>query len=117
MSDWQAEFQRRIVTYLVKNGSPVSQVPTGTYGGYLDWNWREINAHVSKCELIFSECKWKDSEWSDFAGTFAESQWSDRTGIDVIVTCQCGYLTDRAFRYTGSRADLLTAITETPNSE
>lgn len=43
--------------------------------------------------------EWKDSVWTEFAGTFVEDE--RRTGIDVKVFCRCGRIAGVVWRYDG----------------
>lgn len=66
--------------------------------------------HIKTCGINFARSSYEDSEWSEFAGTFAEDPWPISHGIDAVVTCQCGKVAGRHWRYTGTHAELLNGI-------
>jgi len=67
--------------------------------------------HLKTCGIDFARSSYDDSEWSQFAGTFADDPWPVSRGIDAIVVCSCGQVAGRHWRYTGTHAELLQAIT------
>lgn len=107
---WKDELNRRIVDYLVSNGSPVDPKPS--YYGWLADDYRELHAHLSGCALDYAKCDYEDTEWTEFAGTFAELSDSYMKGIKALVTCSCGQVAAREWRVRdGSYAEMLKAIT------
>ena len=44
-------------------------------------------AHIKACGINFRQSSYQDSDWSEFAGTFAEPPWEQRHGTDVIAYC------------------------------
>lgn len=114
----QAEVHSAVLRYILEqaddvNGGLVQLKPTF-------YNWRSYEifealgdltpaAHVLACGIASGH--WEDKDWQEFAGTFAEYGDQFRHGIDAVVTCKCGRVTYRTFRYTGSHGDLLRGIT------
>jgi hypothetical protein len=106
---WEAEFYRRIITFLAKQGSPVSLEPS-----YYAWHaedWQELVVHLKTCLPDYPRCTFADLDWREFAGTFAEESASYRRGLEAVIYCSCGSIAGRHWRYEGSRGDLLNAIT------
>jgi hypothetical protein len=46
------------------------------------------------------------------SGRPAEPAWQQRCGTDAVVYCACGQVQGCRWRYTGSLADLIRAITD-----
>ncbi len=90
MNDWEAEFKRRMVTFLLSNGSPVRMPDEDTTYGWLARDYRSIYSHLESCAPDMAKCSWDDSEWNEFAGTFAEPQVESRNGMGLKLTCMCG---------------------------
>jgi len=109
MDGWAAEFKRRITDWLIRQGTPVSLKPRQY--GWMDDNWQNLYKHLDECHPDYEACTYEDSGWSEFAGTFAEPQFQDRQGIDLCVTCACGKIAGRHWRYEGTHGDLLRGIT------
>jgi hypothetical protein len=110
MMSWKDEFQEAIIRFLVKESTPVGE--GDTRWGWIADDYQELGRHLETCSLHIPECSWADSDWTEFAGTFADPPWDERKGIDVKVTCSCGRVKGRTWRYRGSSGDLLRAITD-----
>ena len=63
------------------------------------------------CRVDLPRSSWTDSDWEEFSGSFAEPPWERRIGTDVLVFCRCGQVRGRRWRYTGTLAELIRAIT------
>jgi hypothetical protein len=112
MSDnFKAELSRRVVDVILSESSPVEVDPArNTYYGWLASDWQDVYEHLSKCRPDYAKCTWDDVEWTEFTGTFSDDH--DKTGVEVMLTCACGKLAGRPFRYTGGYADLLRKLTD-----
>ena len=108
MSTWQEEFRRSLLDYLVRKGTPVG-ADASVYG-WIDGDYEEIREHFASCGISCAQSTYEDSRWTEFGGTFAESD-TERTGIDAVVTCNCGRYEGKHFRYTGGYAAMITEIT------
>jgi hypothetical protein len=76
---------------------------------------RSVEEHLAgDCAIDFERSSYEDSEWTDFAGTFADDPWPRYHGIDAIVWCRCGQVQGRRWRFTEGHATLLRGITGTP---
>jgi len=105
---WEAELNRRIVTFVVLNGALAGKRES-EYGWQAeDTGERE---HVIECGIDTPLCSWEDREWTEFEGTFAEPTHSEHHGVEALVTCTCGLVEDERFRYEGDHGTLLRAVT------
>lgn len=106
----KAAFHEAMIGALLENSSPVDEKP-GYYGWLAD-DWRELYAHLEACGPDYPKCHWDDSEWTEFAGTFAPPEAGECKGIDMLLTCRCGEIEERAWRYRGEGyAELIRKIT------
>lgn len=106
---WKDDFRESLISFLVRNGTPVS-LKDRTYG-WMDYEWQYLNDHLTICGTDITRSSWEDSEWSEFCGTFAEPPFEQRRGVDAVVYCNCGQISGRRWRYTGSYGELLKGIT------
>lgn len=98
-----------VVDALVRLGTPVDDQGSHEYGWLAD-DYTELRMHMAGCRPVYAQCTWTDSDWSEFMGTFDPPE--RRKGIDLTVTCQCGVVQGRAWRYEGGHTALIRAITE-----
>jgi hypothetical protein len=112
---WHEEMTQTIALYVVEHGALVREdcVRSDGRGSYSMWEDYGEDAfasqHVAGCGI--RQCSYADKDWYEFDGTFAEPPWGLRHGTDVAVTCECGLIENRAWRYTGGLADLIKAVT------
>jgi hypothetical protein len=104
----KAAFHCAVIDVLAAQGEPVTQGST-TYG-WQAVDYMELREHMAACSPVYEASTWSDSEWTEFIGTFDPPE--PRTGIDAVLTCRCGTVQGRTWRYTGGYADLIRAITE-----
>ena len=71
--------------------------------------WRELHDHLKACGLDYPKCSFRDDDWWDGCSTFSEGH--EVKGIELKVTCNCGQVTDRPQRYSGSHVELINGIT------
>lgn len=121
---WQDEMKAALLRQIVADGSLVQRGGGGGYGGWQDftrgehstprkWSYltTELSAHVAECGIDMDKSTYVDSDWTEFAGTFAEPPWEDRKGTDATIYCNCGKVAGRTWRYTDSIAALIDGIT------
>jgi hypothetical protein len=109
---WKDEMNEAVIRYLVARGIPVDNTPgSSLYYGYIALDSQQVRKHLASCELDIPKCSFTDITWTEFAGTFAESD-NDCAGLEATVSCTCGQVKDRRFRYSGGYAEMLKAITE-----
>ncbi len=106
---WQDEFHEAVTRYLIAKGTPVSEC--NPYYGWIAPDYKQLRDHLRDCPPDLARCTWEDSRWTEFAGTFAESD-NDRHGIDARTWCSCGQVAGRTWRYDGTIGELLKAVTE-----
>lgn len=114
---WQAQFHSALISYLVAHGTLVAQGPTeyswkayGKLGPGQGWGWDPAVRHVEEdCAISFERSTFEDSEWTEWAGTFYPD--THHEGIEAIVTCCCGQVQGRRWRFTEGHAALLRGIT------
>ena len=87
------EYERILARVVIKHGYLVDE-HASTYGWYASY---DEHRHVRKCEVV-RHGRVTESHWTEFAGTFAESD-DRKTGVDLPgVTCVCGEITGRVVR-------------------
>lgn len=104
----KAAFHCAVIDTIIARATPVT-TGRSTYG----WQAEDLyvlRGHMEGCEPDYEASTWSDSEWTEWMGTFCEDERG--TGIDAVVTCRCGTVQGRTWRYTGGYADLIRAITE-----
>ena len=101
-------FNRAVIDVIVAKGAPVSGSPSPYM--WQDPYWEALSLHARGCGLDHRKCTWTDSQWTEFVGTEYPDEY--RKGIDATVTCRCGVVRARAWRYTGGYAELIRAVTE-----
>src|SRR5687767_12929273 len=101
----RAEYDRVLRAVVLRRGILVSEKPRSF--GWMDADY----VHTSRC-VVTSDRTPDESEWSEFAGTFAESD-ATRRGIDVSgVSCACGELVDRVVRWEAGPSEMIEAVFE-----
>lgn len=103
---WEAEFHRRTIAFLISKGQAVS-LRESLYG-WASYD-RTLDNHIRACRPAYDRCTWQDHQWTEFAGTFADDNRCN--GIEAVIYCSCGEIDGRHWRYEGSYADLISAIT------
>lgn len=106
---WQDDMLTALIGHLVANGDLVAEKRDR-------FEWRDYAPapaeHLAACRPDLARSSYEDSMWTDWGGSFEPD--TTGTGMDVIVTCRCGQVTKRRWRYTeGGYAELLRAITAT----
>jgi hypothetical protein len=61
------------------------------------------------CEVDWERCDWTDAVWTEWGGSFAEDERVN--GIEARIWCACGRVAGVMWRWEGSYAELLRAIT------
>lgn len=103
----KAAFNRAVIDTLTAKGTPVT---TGSAAyGWMATDYAELRMHMAGCRPDYEASTWEDTNWIEWMGTFQEDEW--RQGIDLVLTCKCGLVQGRAWRYTGGYAELIRAIT------
>lgn len=97
-----------LVDFIIQRGSPVTE--GNPYYGWLDGHYTELRMHMAGCRPVYTQCTWQESEWDEFQGTFDPD--IRRQGVDLTLTCMCGEISGRTWRYDGGYAELIRAITE-----
>lgn len=105
---WKQEIHRRIINFMLRDGSPVDPKPS--YYGWIAHDYEKLFRHLAECQSAYSSCTWDDDEWTEFAGTFADDR--NCTGLKAIITCACGTVAGRMWRYRGSYAELIRGLTD-----
>lgn len=107
---WKEEYKKALADFVVRNGSWVRSdaEPYRSYGGYMARDGNELRAHMIECSVVSADVD--DSQWEEFAGTFAEPQWQDRVGMDATITCACGRVQGRVLRYAGTFSEIVQGV-------
>jgi hypothetical protein len=106
---WKQEYNKALVAFVVGHGSPVRDTTRPSiYSGWMAGDYVEIREHLDTCTIAASRID--DSEWGEFMGTFAEPSVQTQHGVDAVVTCACGQIEGRAFRFTGTFSELVQGV-------
>lgn len=102
----QAEYEAILTAAIIKNGSLIGKdasifgwatmddYDTGPRGG-----WAGATRHSVTCGIASTGRVEEDATWYEFAGTFATSDHY-KHGMEVHgVTCNCGKIQDRVYRW------------------
>ena len=100
---WKAPFRRALIRALVKHGSPVDPTPR-TYG-WIARDWPAIGEAVTREGIDYDKTTYDDSEWWEFAGSFAEPHEGDRRGIDAVIVTLAG--NSFRYRFSGTPGELI----------
>lgn len=103
----KAAFHRAVTDAIVSRGTPVT-TGDGTYA-WQAGDYAELRIHMAHCRPDYAASAWEDSEWTEFTGTFHGDE--RRKGIDLKLTCRCGTVQERRWRYRDGYAELIRAIT------
>lgn len=135
--DWRGGFREALLRFVVREGTPVDE-RSSWYSGNHHPDWLGLGAHLNTpeyiregaatgfqravvaewtaglgegegCPLDLGRMSWRDSVWTEFAGTFEEDE--RRSGIEAEVWCACGRVGGIAWRWGGGYGELLRAIT------
>jgi hypothetical protein len=110
----EAEYKKILTAAIIKNGSLVKQ-DGGSQFGWADSNteWGvglRGTRHTSSCGIAKTGRVEEYASWYEFMGTFYEG---DNTvhGMEVHgVTCNCGLITDRVFRWSTSVSEAIREV-------
>jgi hypothetical protein len=113
----QTEYEKILTAAIIKHGSVVSDsasiygwVTMDDYDLGLLGGWTNAKKHSSSCGIASTGRVEEDSTWYEFAGTFATSDHY-KHGMEVhSVTCNCGKLTDRVFRWDASVGEAIRIV-------
>lgn len=103
------EYETILTAIVLENGLPrwAPNDRPGMFGGPVDYKDGE---HIRKCVIVSTGRVDEDVEWSEWAGTFAESD-KIRHGVSVFdVTCACGKIVKREVIWETTVADVATAV-------
>lgn len=109
--DLQKEIKRRILKFLTKNGLPADTDWSRWYYGWIARDWATLVTHLGTCKVDIIHSSYEDAYWYEFQGTFYEGDSTVR-GIEAKITCACGEITNRVWRYAGGYVELIKGITE-----
>lgn len=102
----QAEYEKLLTAAILKNGSLVS-ADASLYGWVTmdDYDlgprggWSGATRHSLSCGIASTGRVEEDATWYEFAGTFASNDHY-KHGMEVHgVTCNCGKITNRVYRW------------------
>lgn len=111
---WQTGFKVALYGFILKYGSAVRDdfKAYRSYGSWEDYyDSPDVANHLAECAFDLDECSYKDSDWVEFDGTFAEPSWGQRNGLDAWITCACGKVDHRHWRYHGTYQALMEGLT------
>jgi hypothetical protein len=103
----QKVYDDALRTAVLRHGALVSR---DTRYGWISSDWN----HKRDCEMVSAQ-KVDESEWYDYAGSFADGEQSHiaRRGFDLKgVNCACGYIKDRTIRWDASPSEAIEAVFE-----
>ena len=110
----KAEYDKILTTAIIKNGSLVAK-DASFYG----WNTGEEYGgdfrsprHSVVCGIAKTGRVEEDATWDEFMGTFYEGD-TRKHGMEVYgVTCNCGKLKNRTFRWDAPVGEAVKAVVE-----
>lgn len=114
---WKGDFKRAVIDAVLRNGMKVKDVvmPRYDFSGWADYgdnNWAQgQSAALTQIEaegIDYEATTYDDSEWYEFAGTFAEEPWTPIRGVDVVVKTLAG--NTFRWRYDSSIGSLITEV-------
>jgi hypothetical protein len=103
----KALFHAAVTDAITAKGTPAEDNP-GRYG-WIAGDYAELRIHMAGCRPAYEACTWEDATWSEFVSTFDPDERC--TGLDAVVSCKCGTVQGRTWRYTGGYAELIREIT------
>jgi len=110
----QTEYEKILTAAILRHGALVRRDPSafGWAGGDEEYGlgWRNPR-HSATCGIASTGRVDEDVTWHEFAGTFAEYNEGIKHGMEVHgVTCNCGKLTDRVFRWDASVGEAIKLV-------
>jgi hypothetical protein len=111
----RAEYEKILTAAIIKNGQLVR-----TNGGYYGWGDYEGDyggdfrspRHSTTCGIAKTGRVEEDAYWYEFMGTFYEGD-NTKHGMEVHgVSCNCGRITDRVFRWSESPGEAIRIVLE-----
>lgn len=108
------EYERILTAAILKHGMLVSKTAStfGWTGADEEYgsSWRGPR-HSTECGIAKTGRVEEDSTWYEFAGTFASNDHY-KHGMEVHgVTCNCGKITDRVYRWDASVGEAIRTVT------
>jgi hypothetical protein len=102
---WKTGFNSALTNMILSHGSPsASEEDQSIYYGWISHNFESMRQHLKSCEVISTTDPLPVS-WESFDGTFVDSKTSH--GFTMLVTCKCGVIQERLWRWEGSMEDAL----------
>lgn len=111
----QVEYEKILTAAIIKNGSLMSETPSifswADYHGDYGSGWpRRGERHSSSCGIASTGRVEEHATWYEFAGTFATSDFY-KHGMEVHdVTCNCGKIKNRTFRWDAPVGEAIRAV-------
>jgi len=99
---WQDDYRAAMQNAVLHNGSFVRQdggQRSQYFGGWADYEndvWLMRHVRSGTCELTLGSIR--ETQWTEFMGTFYEGDETQH-GVEVDVSCACGYVTNRTVRW------------------
>jgi hypothetical protein len=99
--DWKVGFATALRNMILQEGAPSDT--EDIYYGWIANDYSTVLKHMEKCSVAESSEAPTEEEWDSFDGTFVDS--CTACGFTLLVSCVCGKVKDRTWRWEGSMAD------------
>lgn len=114
----KAEYEALVTKAVIRHGNLVDK--SASLYGWMDQRddyesgslWGGGPRHIVSCGVASTGKVVEDATWYEFAGTFAEGD-NYKHGMEVHgVTCNCGRLTDRVYRWDANPGEAIRTVLE-----
>jgi hypothetical protein len=109
----RAEYEKAMARVVIKRGSLVSEHPN--IYGWEEYSWclSDGGKHLAKCGIKTDDTLRADEDrWDEFQGTFYEGDTSVHGARVDGISCQCGKVTGRSYRWKASMQEVAEAVFE-----
>lgn len=107
---WKDEYRAAMAAFVMTKGRVLSTNDRDVYyGAYAD-DEDKVRTHLRWCAPDKAMTAISEAEWSEFTDT--ENDPDEKRGVDATVTCECGRVAGRAFRFEGTLHEILMGVLE-----
>lgn len=113
--DWREGYRGAMLMLMGQRGRVVREGRSWrSYSVWQDYGATdELQAHMAACTpAVESSSGYRESEWQEFDGTFADPPWGQHHGVDVHLTCVCGLIEGRHVRLEATIGQIIAWLLE-----
>jgi hypothetical protein len=104
---WVAGYKAALARAFATN----AWIPASVNNGPWDFDAaRAMGAHAAECPDWTLVEMLDEFEWAEFAGTFAEPPWADKSAARARVSCGCGRYVGTEVCYLGSFSEIVQSV-------